>query len=195
MEEIEVGCRIGLGGGATEGPPFVDEVEGVLLRASDIEARGREPELASAGAGLDVIEDVSDDNNVPLGFGVGGLPVVDGALGVSMDPRRDGGGGGLLEDAIVDAGFTGEFAEGMIDFLKVEGVEVVVFDGVGVAAGVLLLEAPFVTPDPNAPEFNTFAHMAKVNLHQTEVRQTHLLNGWCRRTRFGRSTFSLSGDD
>lgn len=195
MEEIEVGCRTGLGGGAIEGLPFVDEVEGVLLKVSDIEGRGREPELASAGAGLEVMEDVSDDNNVPLGFGVGGLPVVDGALGVSMDPRRDGGGGGLLEDAIVDAVFTGEFVEGVIDFLKAEGVEVVFFDRVGVVAGVLVPGAGFVTPDPNAPEFNTFAHMAKINLHQTEVRQTHLLNGWCRRTRFGRSTFSLRGDD
>jgi hypothetical protein len=48
----------------------------------------------------------SEDNKVPRGFGVGGLPVADCALGGSMDDRRDGGGW-LLDDAIVDAVFTG----------------------------------------------------------------------------------------
>jgi hypothetical protein len=43
---------------------------------------------------------------VPRGFGVGGVPVADGALGGIMELRRDGGGG-LLEDAIVDAVFAG----------------------------------------------------------------------------------------
>ena len=108
--------------------------------------------LASVEAGL---EDMSDDNNVPRGFGVGGLPVADGALGGTMDPRR-GGGGGLLEDAIVDAVFAGEFVEEvLIDFLKAEGAGVMVFERVEVVAGALLPGGAFVTPDPNAPEFNT----------------------------------------
>lgn len=178
MEEIEVGCRIG---GAAEEFPFMDETEGVLLTTSEIEARGREaagaaaldlsdatePEgettearegaLASAGAGLEDMEDVRDDNKVPRDFGVGGAPVADGALGGSMDVRRDGCGG-LLEDAIVDVVFTGELAEEVLmDFLKVEGAEVVVFERVGgVAEGPLLPEAGFVAPDPNVPELNTF---------------------------------------
>jgi hypothetical protein len=42
MEEMEVGCRIGLGGvGTFGGLPFVEELEGVLLKESDSEARGR----------------------------------------------------------------------------------------------------------------------------------------------------------
>jgi len=42
MEEIELSFRVGLGGGvAFEGVPLIDEDEGVLLTASDIEARGR----------------------------------------------------------------------------------------------------------------------------------------------------------
>jgi hypothetical protein len=187
MDEIEEACRVGA---TVEEFPFMDDAEGVLLTTSDIEARGREAAeaaaldlndatelagetteerggaLASAGGGLEDMEDVRDDNNVPLDFAGGGLPVADGALGGITDDRRDGGGtGGLLEDAIVGAVFTGELAEDvLIDFLKDEGAEGMVFERVGgVAVGTLLPGFGFVAPDPNVPEFNTFAHMAKMN--------------------------------
>lgn len=177
MDEIELACRVGA---TVEEFPFMDDAEGVLLTTSDIEARGREAAaldlndatelegetteeregaLASAGGGLEDMEDVRDDNKVPLDFGGGGLPVADGALGGSTDDRRDGGGtGGLLEDAIVGAVFTGELAEEvLIDFLKDEGAEGEVFERVrGVAVGTLLPGLGFVAPDPNVPEFNTF---------------------------------------
>lgn len=177
MDEIEVACRVGA---TVEEFPFEDDVEGVLLTTSDIEARGREtaeaavldlndavePEgeiteeregaLASAGG----LEDVRDANKEPLDFDGGGLPVADGALGGSTDDRRDGGAGGLLEDAIVGAVFTGELAEGvLIDFLKDEGAEGVVFAIVrGVEVRTLLAGLGFVlvAPDPNVPEFSTF---------------------------------------
>jgi hypothetical protein len=64
--------------------------------------------LALAGEGLEDMEDVKDDNKVPLNFGGGGLPVADGTLGGSMDDRRDGGAGGFLGDDIVG---TGELTE------------------------------------------------------------------------------------
>lgn len=179
MDEIDVDCRAGA---TVEEFPFMDDDEGVLLTTSDIEARGREaaeaaaldlndatePEgetteeregaLASAGEGLEDMEDVKDDNKVPLDFGGGGLPVADGALGGSMDDRRDGGAGGFLGDDIVGAVLTGELAEEvLIDFLKDEGAEGVVFETVrGVAVGTLLPGLGFVAPDPNVPEFNTF---------------------------------------
>lgn len=104
------------------------------------------------------MEDVRDDNKVPLDFGGGGLPVADGALGGITDGRRDGGTGGLLEDAIVGAVFTGEVADDVLmDFLKDEGAEGVVLERErGVAVGTLLPGLGFVAPDPNVPEFNTF---------------------------------------
>lgn len=132
----------------------MDDVDGVLLTASETEARGRagagaaadlidvvEPEgettegrdaLASLGAGLDDAELAHPENNVDvLDLGGNGEPVAEGALGGSIDDRLLGCGGAGLDDMVVvlEEGFVGEAG---VTFFTVEGVVEVDLEGADV---------------------------------------------------------------
>lgn len=119
----------------------LDDVEGVLLTASEIAARGRagagaavdfrdaiEPEGettagrdASLGAGFGAVVPVNAENSVDvLDLGGNGEPEADGALGGSIDDRLLGCGGAGLEDMVVvfGEGFVGEVGAA---FFTVEG--------------------------------------------------------------------------
>lgn len=122
---------------------------------------GREDVLVSAGACLEDVDDVNDDNKVEVrDLGVGGAPVADGALGGSMDDLLLGGGGpegGVLDEAIVVV-FAGGFAEDVLGvFFTAEGAAEVDLERVeeAVVVAALLGGAAFAAPLPNVPEFRT----------------------------------------
>lgn len=149
------------GRGARAGAePVALDLREVTEPAGDT-TEGREDALASAGGGLDEVEDVSEDNKVEVrDLGVEG-PVTEGALGGSIDDLLLGGGGpegGALEEAIVVV-FAGGFAlDALVDFLTVEGAAEVDLERVEEVVVVVVAlpgGAAFAAPDPNVPEFRT----------------------------------------
>lgn len=188
MEEIDpIGRIVRLcGGGTAAGGKLCRELEGVLFKASEIAARGREGGAAvvetaalpvaldlrdateptgettdgredSAGGGLDEAE--SEANKVAVrDLGAGGTPVAEGALGGSIDDLLLGGAGPELDplDEAIVAVFV-EFADGVVDsFFAADGVAVLEKGEEG-AAAVLPGEATLALPAPNVAEFKACA--------------------------------------
>lgn len=182
MEEIDpIGRIVRLcGGGTAAGGKLCLELEGVLFKASEIAARGREGGAAAAppvaldlrdateptgettdgrevsvGGGLDEAEDASEANRVAVrDLGARGTPVAEGALGGSIDDLLLGGAGpepDPLDEAIVVV-FV-ELADDVVDgFFAADGVAVLERGEEG-AVAVLLGEATLALPAPNVAEF------------------------------------------
>lgn len=159
MDEIEPIGRIvrPCGGGTAAGGKLCLELEGVLLTASEMTARGREGGAAaalpaaldfmdateptgeitegrevaftSAGGDLDEVEDASEASKVDV-RDLGGAPVAEGALGGSIDDLLLGGAGAEpdpLDEAIV-AVLVGFAEDVVVGFFVVDGEAVAVLE-------------------------------------------------------------------